>query len=120
MSYGLTRRQHECLSFITGYIHENGYPPSFDNIKDGMGLRSKSGVHRLLGGLEARGLIRRLPNRSRSIMLATDAPFHVFLPPAIEQTLRYVAEWGGVSPEELITKILTVELSNAADRRVAA
>ncbi len=120
MSYGLTRKQHECLEFITSYIHENGYPPSFDNIKDGMGLRSKSGVHRLLVGLEARGMIRRLPNRARSIILSLDAPFSVLLPPAIERTLRYVAEWGGMTPEELITRILTVELSKESDRKVAA
>ena len=64
---GLTHKQRDCLSFIQNYLDEHGSSPSFDNIKDALGLTSKSGVHRLLTALEERGRIRRLHDRARSI-----------------------------------------------------
>jgi repressor LexA len=65
----LTVRQHETLAFICDYIAEHCYSPTFQEIADGIGLRSKSGVHRLISGLEERGLIRRLHYRERAIMI---------------------------------------------------
>lgn len=67
MSVGLTRRQHELLGFIQSRIWEFGYPPSFDEMVVALGLHSKSGVLRLLRGLEERGAIRRLEKRARAI-----------------------------------------------------
>jgi len=63
----LTRKQAELLRFIHERLKEAGVPPSFDEMKDALDLRSKSGIHRLIMALEERGFIRRLPNRARAI-----------------------------------------------------
>src|SRR5579859_5125548 len=63
----LTRKQAELLRFIHERLKEAGVPPSFDEMKDALDLRSKSGIHRLITALEERGFIRRLPNRARAI-----------------------------------------------------
>jgi repressor LexA len=63
----LTRKQYELLRFIHERLKDAGVPPSFDEMKDALDLRSKSGIHRLITALEERGFIRRLPNRARAI-----------------------------------------------------
>jgi len=63
----LTRKQHELLMFIHDRMKESGIPPSFDEMKDALDLKSKSGIHRLITALEERGFIRRLPNRARAL-----------------------------------------------------
>jgi repressor LexA len=63
----LTRKQYELLMFIDRRLRESGVSPSFDEMKDALGLRSKSGIHRLMTGLEERGFIRRLPHRARAL-----------------------------------------------------
>ena len=63
----LTRKQSELLRFIHERLQEQGVPPSFDEMKDALDLRSKSGIHRLIMALEERGFIRRLPNRARAL-----------------------------------------------------
>src|ERR1700745_1914118 len=63
----LTRKQLELLRFIHERLKEAGVPPSFDEMKDALDLRSKSGIHRLITALEERGFIRRLPNRARAL-----------------------------------------------------
>jgi len=63
----LTRKQYELLVFIDKRLKETGVSPSFDEMKDALDLRSKSGVHRLITGLEERGFIRRLPHRARAL-----------------------------------------------------
>jgi repressor LexA len=63
----LTRKQYELLRFIHERVKESGIPPSFDEMKEALDLRSKSGIHRLITALEERGFIRRLPNRARAI-----------------------------------------------------
>ncbi|WP_332687199.1 transcriptional repressor LexA [Bosea sp. (in: a-proteobacteria)] len=63
----LTRKQFELLRFIHERLRESGVPPSFDEMKDALDLRSKSGIHRLIMALEERGFIRRLPNRARAL-----------------------------------------------------
>lgn len=63
----LTRKQLELLRFIHEREKESGVPPSFDEMKEALDLRSKSGIHRLITALEERGFIRRLPNRARAI-----------------------------------------------------
>ena len=67
---GTTAKQQEAYAFICGYVREHAYSPSYDEIRAAVGIASKSGVFRLLGGLEERGLIERLPNRARSIQIA--------------------------------------------------
>ena len=66
----LTPKQHELLRFIHDRLKEDGVPPSFDEMKDALALKSKSGIHRLVMALEERGFIRRLPNRARAIEVA--------------------------------------------------
>lgn len=63
----LTRKQHELLMFIHERLKEQGVPPSFDEMKEALDLRSKSGIHRLITALEERGFIRRLPHRARAL-----------------------------------------------------
>jgi repressor LexA len=63
----LTKKQSELLRFIHERLQEEGVPPSFDEMKDALDLRSKSGIHRLIMALEERGFIRRLANRARAI-----------------------------------------------------
>lgn len=63
----LTKKQHELLLFIDERLSESGVSPSFDEMKEALGLRSKSGIHRLITALEERGFIRRLPHRARAL-----------------------------------------------------
>ena len=63
----LTRKQHELLTFINERLGADGVSPSFDEMKDALGMRSKSGIHRLVTALEERGFIRRLPHRARAL-----------------------------------------------------
>ncbi|MFK4793877.1 transcriptional repressor LexA [Sphingobium sp. ZW T5_29] len=63
----LTPKQQELLSFIQNRLDEGGVSPSFEEMKEALDLRSKSGIHRLINALEERGFIRRLPNRARAL-----------------------------------------------------
>ena len=63
----LTKKQSDLLRFIHERLKESGVPPSFDEMKEALDLRSKSGIHRLILALEERGFIRRLPNRARAL-----------------------------------------------------
>jgi repressor LexA len=79
----LTRKQRDLLEFIHKRVQRDGVPPSFDEMKDALDLRSKSGIHRLITALEERGFIRRLAHRARAIEI-------VKMPEAMDQ--------GGFSP----------------------
>src|SRR6476469_2911268 len=63
----LTAKQRELLLFIDTRLNESGISPSFDEMREALDLKSKSGVHRLISALEERGFIRRLPNRARAL-----------------------------------------------------
>jgi len=63
----LTKKQYELLMFIHERVRESGVPPSFDEMKDALDLRSKSGIHRLITALEERGYIKRLEKRARAL-----------------------------------------------------
>ena len=63
----LTQKQLDLLEFIQKRLSKNGVPPSFDEMKEALDLRSKSGIHRLITALEERGFINRLANRARAI-----------------------------------------------------
>ena len=77
----LTRKQLELLEFIQKRMARDGVPPSFDEMKDALDLRSKSGIHRLITALEERGFIRRLAHRARAIEI-------VKLPEAMERNAK--------------------------------
>jgi repressor LexA len=63
----LTAKQRELLLFIDDRLKDSGISPSFDEMREALDLKSKSGVHRLISALEERGFIRRLPNRARAL-----------------------------------------------------
>jgi repressor LexA len=63
----LTKKQHELLTFIDNRIQDTGISPSFDEMKEALGLKSKSGIHRLITALEERGFLRRLRHRARAL-----------------------------------------------------
>ncbi len=63
----LTRKQHELLSFIDRHLRQTGFSPSFDEMKDALNLRSKSGIHRLISALEERGFLSRRHHRARAL-----------------------------------------------------
>src|SRR5215475_15531494 len=77
----LTRKQHELLMFIHERVRETGVPPSFDEMKDALDLKSKSGIHRLIMALEERGYLRRMEKRARALEI-------VRLPENVSDTLR--------------------------------
>ena len=70
----LTAKQKQLLDFLKTYQEANEHAPSFDEMKDAIGLKSKSGIHRLVSALEERGHIRRLANRARAIEILSDSP----------------------------------------------
>ena len=105
----LTRKQYELLLFIHERIRESGVPPSFDEMKEALDLRSKSGIHRLITALEERGFIRRLPNRARAIEViklpeitgsGNGNSRRGFTPSVIEGTLGKVRSSGAGASED--------------------
>ena len=103
----LTRKQYELLRFISERLKESGVPPSFDEMKDALDLRSKSGIHRLITALEERGFIRRLPNRARAIeviklpeLQAAAGSRRGFTPSVIEGTLGKVRTSSGAPADD--------------------
>ena len=70
----LTAKQRDLLNFLREYQQEHDHAPSFDEMKDAVGLKSKSGIHRLVSALEERGHIRRLANRARAIEIIEETP----------------------------------------------
>jgi repressor LexA len=77
----LTRKQHELLMFIHERVRETGIPPSFDEMKDALDLKSKSGIHRLITALEERGFLKRMEKRARALEILR-------LPENIADTVR--------------------------------
>jgi repressor LexA len=74
LKMGMTRKQQELYDFIVAYIGANdGVAPSYEEMKNELGLASKSGVHRLMNALEERGMIQRLPYRARAIKIMDEA-----------------------------------------------
>lgn len=104
----LTRKQYELLRFINERLKEAGVPPSFDEMKDALDLRSKSGIHRLITALEERGFIRRLANRARAIEVIKlpelganpGSARRGFTPSVIEGNLGKVRSAPSLGPDE--------------------
>ncbi|MGE0108702.1 MAG: transcriptional repressor LexA [Bdellovibrionales bacterium] len=89
----LTKKQKELLLYIHDSLQQEGVTPSFDEMKMALGLRSKSGIHRLITGLEERGFIKRLPHRARAIEILR-LPENKDTPPlhALKQAAQHVVE----------------------------
>ena len=77
----LTKKQHELLMFIHERVRETGIPPSFDEMKDALDLKSKSGIHRLITALEERGFLKRMEKRARALEI-------IKLPENVADTVR--------------------------------
>ena len=84
----LTRKQHELLLYIEKHLSESGVSPSFEEMKDALDLKSKSGVHRLISALEERGFIRRLANRARALEVLKMPEMRAAAPAATGAPLR--------------------------------
>mgnify|MGYP001330065116 CR=1 FL=1 len=82
----LTNKQYELLQFINNQLKSNGVSPSFDEMKNALGLKSKSGIHRLVKGLEERGFIRRLAHRARALEV-------IKLPTIVDSSTRQNGEF---------------------------
>jgi len=110
----LTRKQHELLMFIQERLRQTGISPSFDEMKEALNLRSKSGIHRLIMALEERGFIRRLPHRARALEIlkvpdgtGQQAPAAAAPPPrGFQPTVvqgNFVAARRGEADEEIVS-----------------
>jgi repressor LexA len=94
----LTRKQSELLTYIQARLAESGVSPSFEEMKEALALKSKSGVHRLISALEERGFIRRLPNRARALEILrmpeaqSGSPVQLKAPPASLQAANDVID----------------------------
>lgn len=122
----LTRKQNELLRFIQQRLSESGVPPSFDEMKDALDLKSKSGIHRLILALEERGFIRRLPNRARALEVLRlpestggNAPRpgrQRFSPSVIEGDLGRVREAAAASPpdDDVVRSVLVPVMGRIA------
>lgn len=107
----LTKKQLDLLDFIKKRMARDGVPPSFDEMKDALNLRSKSGIHRLITALEERGFIRRLPHRARALEIvklpeSLGGPAQGFAPRVIEgdrpeRTPPVARDTGGTDIAEL-------------------
>ena len=96
----LTAKQRELLQFITVRLEASGISPSFEEMKEALDLRSKSGVHRLISALEERGFIRRLPNRARALEVIRQAEDTVVAPrPRANDNAGVVPRAAGARPE---------------------
>ena len=110
----LTPKQKELLMFIHERLKETGVPPSFDEMKEALDLKSKSGIHRLITALEERGFVRRLPHRARAMEI-------VRLPDSVPQSVTARAR-GGCSPsviEGRVGRVPEVSEGEAAPQTVA-
>lgn len=104
----LTNRQRDLLGYIEAHIFRTGLAPTFSEMREAMSLKSKSGIHRLLEGLEHRGFIRRLPNRARALEI-------VRLPDdigAIAPGRRHFIV--GASDDALLDRIAALPLADSA------
>ncbi len=105
----LTRKQYELLMFIHERVRETGIPPSFDEMKDALDLKSKSGIHRLITALEERGYLRRMEKRARALEI-------VKLPENMADTIRPATSR---SQAQRMTHMPAARGSRAADTRSA-
>lgn len=95
----LTRKQYELLVYIDKVLRSKGVPPSYDEMKDALNLKSKSGIHRLITGLEERGFIRRLPHKARALeVLRLPENFVASTPPKEETGFKPSIIEGGFKP----------------------
>jgi repressor LexA len=114
MTTGLTRKQDELFRFIVSYHEQHGVSPTFDEMKEAVGLRSKSNIHRLLEALEERGRIRRMPGLARAIIIQPSASvFPVELSQRAMTLVRNAAAGRDMSPAAFIQEAVEAHLRRA-------
>ncbi|MEP4380700.1 MAG: transcriptional repressor LexA [Alphaproteobacteria bacterium] len=121
----LTRKQHQLLTFINERLNATGVAPSFDEMKDALGLKSKSGIHRLITGLEERGFIRRLAHRARALEVlrlpdetgvgATDGQQAAAFSPQVIEGGRDSETSPAIAPSEMTGPVSSGDSSGAAE-----
>ena len=104
----LTQKQKDLLMFINTRLQEAGVPPSFDEMKDALQLKSKSGIHRLITALEERGFIRRLPHRARALEVIKLPESEHDESATAKGNLTVVEGSGGRAPHERLVPSTTV------------
>jgi repressor LexA len=109
----LTRKQQELLIFIDERLKSDGVSPSFEEMKEALNLKSKSGVHRLINALEERAFIRRLPNRARALEVLR-------LPEALKPALTLVASRPAPAPPALAMLAANDTITVPLHGRIAA
>jgi repressor LexA len=120
MSYGMTRRMRDCLDYIEACHQDSGVSPSYDEIKNHLNLRSKSGVHRLINSLEDRGLIKRVPALARTLMPTRLSPaLTIVLPAELEHQLRITAALSQVTPEGFVASLIKSHLTKNTKKAAA-
>jgi repressor LexA len=112
VSMGLTKRRSECLAVLTKAVEGTGIMPSFQQIADALGVKSKSSVYRLVDGLEQRGAICRLHGQSRSVQIIQ--PDSITLNPEIARLVRSYAEQEGIKTDTAVNALLRDALGAAA------
>lgn len=110
----LTQKQSQILNFIRTFSTEQGHCPSLTEIANGLGVKSKSGIHYKLQALEERGAIRRLHNRARSIEVIASDTLSVKLAPDIRRALDKIAAREGVEPHVTVSEIVRSYLGMGA------
>lgn len=98
----LTKKQRDLLVFIRDRVADGGVSPSFDEMKDALDLKSKSGIHRLITGLEERGYVQRLPNRARALEV-------IKFPEGLDEKPNTTAKSSGSKPSVLKQVINTIQ-----------
>ena len=93
MKTALTTKQSELLEFIRSFADRKGHAPSYEQMRQAVGLQSRSGIHRLILGLDERGVIRRLPNRARAIEVVDQSN----LPRDLEQRISTYCRSVGIT-----------------------
>lgn len=106
----LTAKQHELIQFIQQRLEETGISPSFEEMKDALDLKSKSGVHRLISALEERGFIRRLPNRARALEVLKQPEDVVSASPAVSNDNVVSLKTAAAAPPEPANDVIDVPL----------
>lgn len=104
----LTQKQHELLSFIHRRLEESGVSPSFEEMKEALDLKSKSGIHRLINALEERQFIRRLPNRARALEVLR-------LPEGLDRAARPAAAPASLAPAQAPAREMPIAANDVID-----
>lgn len=104
----LTQKQHELLSFIHRRLEESGVSPSFEEMKEALDLKSKSGIHRLINALEERQFIRRLPNRARALEVLR-------LPEGLDRAARPAAAPATLAPARAPAREMPIAANDVID-----